>query len=80
MDSKNCDTVYASKSKIVLINDVFKELFKNGDCKLNREKLIDFLKQHYEEVQIPEHVNIIAEENYIPCKNISTKQKLNATV
>ncbi len=80
LDSKNCDAVYASKSKIVLINDVFKELFKNGDCKLNREKLIDFLKQHYEEVQIPEHVNIIAEENYISCKNISNKQKLNTTV
>ena len=65
-DSKNPDAVYARENTIVLISDIFKSLFKKGRCNLDREGLIDFLEQHYEEVQIPNDVKLVAEEVYEP--------------
>jgi len=64
-NSKYPEAVYARENTIILISDLFKSLFKKkGECNLNREDLIKFLEEHYEEVQIPDNVNIIAEETY----------------
>lgn len=66
-NSKHPDAVYARENTIVLISDIFKSLFnKKGECNLTREDLIKFLEEHYEEVQIPNNVNIVAEEVYKP--------------
>lgn len=66
LDSKKLDAVYARENTIVLINDVFKQLFKKGKCELDRADLIKFLEEHYEEVQIPNDVKVVAEEIYEP--------------
>ena len=65
-DSKKPDAIYARDNTIVLISDIFKSLFNKGECNLDREGLIRFLEEHYEEVQIPENVKITAEESYTP--------------
>ena len=66
LDSKKPDAVYARGNTIVLISDIFKSMFNKGKCDLDREGIINFLKKHYEEVQIPKDVNIVAEESYTP--------------
>ena len=83
-NSKHPEAVYARGNTIVLISDLFKSLFnKKGECNLTREELIKFLKEHYEEVQIPDNINIVAEETYHPpmgfMDNINQK-KLNLSV
>ena len=83
-NDKYPEAVYARENTIILISDLFKSLFKKkGECNHNREDLIKFLKQHYEEVQIPDNVNIIAEETYTPpmgfMDNIKNK-KVNLSV
>ncbi|MBR1776745.1 hypothetical protein IJ750_06720 [bacterium] len=85
LDSAKPDAIYAREDGIVLINDIFKNLFKDGKCNMTREEIIKFLQEHYEEVQIPENVHIFAEEHYEPSKDILTniarkQQMLNAIV
>ena len=58
------DTVYLRENAVILVNDVFKSLFKDGKCELTKEGIIDFLRKHYEEVQIPKEVEIVATEKY----------------
>ena len=63
------DSVYVRGSSIVLINEAFKSLFKDGKCNLNRDELINELKKMYEEVQIADDVKLVAKENFDPHAN-----------
>lgn len=77
-DAKSQDAVYARENIIVLINDIFKNLFKNGKCDMTQQELKDFLNQHYEEVLIPDNVVIIPEikhESRSIQENIKRKAK-----
>ena len=75
-DSSKPDKIYARENTIVLENDVFSQLFRNGKKQLNRQELIDFLQEHYEEVQITDNVNIIAKEVFDLTNNITEKNNL----
>lgn len=84
-DSSKPDKVYVRDNTIVLENDVFRNLFKNNNQPKSKQELIDFLEEHYEEVQIPDDVNIIAKESYEPTNNIFEnnrlrKEKLNVLI
>ena len=83
-DSQKPDAVYARDNTIVLISDIFKSLFNKGKCNLDREGLIKFLKENYEEVQIPNNVKISAEESYTPpmgfMDSLKMKKKISLLV
>ena len=70
------DAVYVRGNSIVLINDTLKSLFKNGECNMTRDELINSLKNMYEEVQIADDVRLVAKENFDPYAN--ALEKLNA--
>ena len=76
LDSSKPDKVYVRDNTIVLENDIFRELFKNNTQLKSKQELIDFLEEHYEEVQIPDNVNIIAKATYEPTNNIFEINKL----
>ncbi len=77
-DGSKPDAIYARENIIVLINDVFKNLFKNGKCEMSQNELKDFLREHYEEVLIPDNVVIVPEAKYESLNildNIERKKK-----
>ena len=83
LDSSTPDSVHVRENTVVLVNDILKSLFKNGKCELTRDGIINFLKNHYEEVQIPDEVKIIPMEKYNPleiCQNNLTRKKINLSV
>ena len=79
INSSTPDLVYCRDNTIVLENDIFKSLFKRKNSILNKENLIKFLQEHYEEVQIPDNIELIAKEQYIPSSSIinTLKQRKN---
>ena len=69
LDSSKPDSVYLRENAVILVNDIFKSLFnKDGKCELTKDGIIDFLRKHYEEVQIPNSVELVATEKYEPPK------------
>lgn len=69
------DAVFVRENTVILINDIFKSLFKNGNKNPSRNEIVKFLEEHYEEVLIPDEVKIIATEKYEPYRGFLNKYK-----
>ena len=76
LNSSKPDMIYARNNTIVLENDIFNELLNKKEYEINRNNIINFLEKHYEEVQIPDHVNIVAKKNYSPLDDIIENNRL----